>query len=103
MSEWRKISRSTPIPKNPAGEDAASAGGDAQAATPEACPVHSAASALFYLFTEPRSYHAIDYLIILHSAQLKHNWLGLQQKSALSAVAAAQGGCSSWPSIMYLE
>lgn len=74
MSEWRKISRCTPSPGNPAGKDAVSAGGGPPAATLEACPVHSAASTLFYLFTSPRSYHAFDYVIILHSAQLKHNW-----------------------------
>lgn len=47
MSEWRKISRCTPGPKHPAGKDAASAGGGTRVADPEACPVHSAASALF--------------------------------------------------------
>lgn len=54
--------------KSPAGKDAVSAGGSTPAATLEARPLHSAASALFYLFTSPRSYHAFDYLIILHSA-----------------------------------
>lgn len=59
--------------RNPAGRAMVSAGGGTPAATLAACPLHSAASALFYLFTSPRSYHAFDYLIIPYSAQLKHN------------------------------
>lgn len=42
---------------------------------------------VFYLFAMPFLYQAFNYLIILHWAQLKHNWLVLLQKSTSSAAA----------------
>lgn len=45
---------------------------------------------VFYLFAMPPLYQAFNDLIILHWAQLKHNWLVLLQKSTSSAAAAAR-------------